>query len=129
MDKNYSHKTIAQKLGINSGDEITVINPPENYLKIIGLSSIKLGHILKINSKLIHYFTVSKFQLEKEFPKLKGCLAKDGVLWVSNPKDSLDLDQTDVMEIGLKNGLVDVKVASLNNDWSAMKFVYRLKDR
>jgi len=33
------------------------------------------------------------------------------------------------MEAGLKNGLVDVKIASLNDGWSTMKFVYRIKDR
>jgi len=40
-----------------------------------------------------------------------------------------DLNENIVREIGLANGLVDVKVAAVDEDWSALKFVYRLKDR
>jgi hypothetical protein len=34
-----------------------------------------------------------------------------------------------VREIGLGNGLVDVKVCAVDETWSGLKFVYRLKDR
>ncbi len=40
-----------------------------------------------------------------------------------------NLDENKVMAVGLKNGLVDVKVISINETWSGLKFVYRLKDR
>ena len=33
------------------------------------------------------------------------------------------------MNYGLDNGLVDVKVAAVDDDWSGHKFVYRAKDR
>ncbi len=34
-----------------------------------------------------------------------------------------------VREIGLAHGLVDVKVCAVDQTWSALKFVRRLKDR
>ena len=34
-----------------------------------------------------------------------------------------------VRDIGLKSGLVDVKVCAVDETWSGLKFVYRLKDR
>jgi hypothetical protein len=34
-----------------------------------------------------------------------------------------------VRESGLAGGLVDVKVAALDHDWSALKFVWRVADR
>jgi len=34
-----------------------------------------------------------------------------------------------VREVGLKNGFVDVKVCAIDDSWSALKFVRRLKDR
>lgn len=40
-----------------------------------------------------------------------------------------DLNVNSVIEIGLNNGLVDVKVAAIDETWSGLKFVYRLKDR
>jgi hypothetical protein len=40
-----------------------------------------------------------------------------------------DLNENTVRDIGLAHGLVDVKVAAIDQDWSALKFVYRTKDR
>ena len=40
-----------------------------------------------------------------------------------------DLNENVVREVGLKNGLVDVKVITLDESWSGLKFVYRTKDR
>ena len=55
------------------------------------------------------------------------------MLWVAWPKKAsavaTDLTGNDVRQIGLDEGLVDVKVCALNEIWSGLKFVYRLKDR
>ena len=40
-----------------------------------------------------------------------------------------DLDEDLIRQTGLSVGLVDVKVCAISADWSALKFVYRLKDR
>jgi hypothetical protein len=56
-----------------------------------------------------------------------------GTLWISWPKKSAslktDLNENRIREIGLENGLVDVKVCAVDETWSGLKFVYRLKDR
>ena len=55
------------------------------------------------------------------------------MLWVSWPKGSskivTDLKREPIREYILNEGLVDVKVAAIDNDWSGLKFVYRIKDR
>ena len=55
------------------------------------------------------------------------------MLWVSWPKGSskvpTDLNENVVRDIGLAHGLVDVKVVSVDEMWSALKFVRRVKDR
>ena len=40
-----------------------------------------------------------------------------------------DLNENVVREMGPKNGLVDVKVSVIDETWSGLKFVHRLKDR
>ena len=40
-----------------------------------------------------------------------------------------DLDENVVRQIGLGHGLVEVKVCAVDDVWSGLKFVYRLKDR
>lgn len=101
MDRNYSQKPLTEKLDIKDG--------------------------------VLVYFISSKSELEKVFPKLKSILKKDSSLWLGWPKKASkiksDLNENLIMEIGLNNGLVDVKVISVNEDWSALKFVYRIRDR
>lgn len=44
-------------------------------------------------------------------------------------KMETDLSEDVVRRIGLKHGLVDIKVCAIDETWSGLKFVYRLKDR
>jgi hypothetical protein len=60
-------------------------------------------------------------------------LAPAGMLWVAWPKKTSgmasDLSENEVRRIGLEIGLVDVKVCAVNEVWSGLKFVIRVKDR
>ena len=40
-----------------------------------------------------------------------------------------DVNENVIRDTALNLGLVDVKVCSVNDDWSGLKLVYRLKDR
>ncbi|MDE2026896.1 MAG: DUF3052 domain-containing protein, partial [Patescibacteria group bacterium] len=108
---------------------------PEAYLSLLGKlpKETKIQSTLKGNAEFIHFFTRSQEQLQEEFPKLKTALAKNGTLWISWPKGACnirtDLNENIVRRIGLENSLVDVKICSIDEMWSALKFVYRLKDR
>ena len=54
------------------------------------------------------------------------------MLWASWLKLSSqiesDLNENIVREVGLASRLVDVKVCTVDEDWSGLKFVYRVKD-
>ena len=72
-------------------------------------------------------------ELKKWFPRLRDRLESNGALWVSWPKRTsgveTDLSDNVVRAIGLNAGLVDVKVCAVDETWSGLKFVRRLKDR
>jgi hypothetical protein len=55
------------------------------------------------------------------------------MLWIAWPKKSsgraTDLTEDIVRQVGLESGLVDVKVCAVDDTWSGLKFVIRLKDR
>jgi len=89
--------------------------------------------LLKGPCDFIQFFTTDKSVLDSAFPKLKKNLELAGTLWISWPKGAsqvkTDLNENVVREIGLSNGLVDVKVCAVDEIWSGLKFVYRLKDR
>ena len=71
--------------------------------------------------------------LEERFAVLAGRITPRGALWICWPKRSsgvpTDLTENVVREVGLRVGLVDVKVAAVDATWSGLKFVYRLVDR
>lgn len=135
MERNYSGVTVAKKLGIGEGSSIVVINKPQHYEEVLGEIAESLIIHTHINKTVgfIHYFAHEKSDLQAVFPKLKEFLLPSGMLWVSWAKKSSginsDLTENIVMNIGLQHGLVDVKVVSFDETWSALKFVYRLKDR
>jgi Protein of unknown function (DUF3052) len=78
-------------------------------------------------------FAKTQAEMKEQFPKFARRLAPAGMLWVSWPKKAsgivIDLGENDVMKIGLTAGLVDVKVCAVNEVWSGLKFVIRVKDR
>jgi hypothetical protein len=91
----------------------------------------KLG--AKPGADVVVYFTTSQAELERRFPKLKRTLAPADGLWIAYPKRSskleTDLTFASVQRIGLDAGLVDNKSIAFDDDWSAVRFVYRRKDR
>ena len=60
-------------------------------------------------------------------------MKKEGMMWVSWPKKAskvqTDLSDASIRDFGLANGLVDVKVCAVDDIWTGLKFVYRVKDR
>jgi hypothetical protein len=95
------------------------------------LLSKKLG--AKPGANVVVLFTTSADDLAKRFPALKRTLGTSEGLWVAWPKKAsrleTDLDFDTVQETGLAAGLVDNKSASIDADWQAVRFVYRLTDR
>ena len=93
--------------------------------------SQKLG--ARPGTEVLVFFTTSRGGLEQRFGALKQTLAPADGLWVAWPKKNAgiatDLDFAAVQEVGLGHGLVDNKSASIDGQWQAVRFVYRLKDR
>lgn len=56
-----------------------------------------------------------------------------GGLWLAWPKKqsgvSTDLSEPRVRALGLGTGLVDNKICAVDETWSALRFVVRLRDR
>lgn len=131
----YSGKPLFEKLGLKSGQKAFVWNAPVDYqaeLKPL-MGSIELKSRLKGPLDFIHLFTVSKAELEQRLPKLKQELDYTGCVWISWPKKAsgvpTDLTENVVRDLALACGLVDVKVCAVDEIWSGLKLLYRLKDR
>ena len=131
----YSATPLAKKLGIKSGFTIRLINAPPNYHSLFDDWPEDVIHSHKATDKndFIHYFTTSAGELNRDMKLLKNEMKSTGMIWISWPKKSskvvTDITEDAIREIGLKSGLVDVKVCAVDETWSGLKFVFRLKDR
>lgn len=126
---------LIKKLGIKPGHRVCFVQAPPHYADLLGV--LPDGVVVEATPApaidFIHYFSTALGQLAVEFQDLKASMDIGGMLWVSWPKKTskieTDLNFNRVQELGLLNGLVDCKVCAVDEDWSAVKFVYRLEDR
>lgn len=131
----YSGTPLVKKLGIKTGSSIFVYNATHTYFDLV--HPLPAGVVIKETARgsldFIHLFVKTQPDFEKQFVSKMKCLTKNGMMWVSWPKKSsgvvTDLDENVIRAFGLKQGLVDVKVCAVDEIWSALKFVYKLKDR
>jgi|SRR6267142_3480801 len=132
----YSQTPLAKKLGIKGGFRVGFVNSPKEFKKELGPLPANVKISVRQLTKpldLIILFTDSERILKLEFSLLAEKLSANGMLWVAWPKKSsgvsTDLSFDSVQRTGLQAGLVDVKICAVNEIWSGLKFVYRLKDR
>jgi hypothetical protein len=131
----YSGTPLPEKLGIKPGFRAYLVNvPPEVGSELSSeLAACTIAPNLKIPVDFAMLFATSRKQLTREYRRVARALAPAGMLWVGWPKKlsrvPSDLDENRVREIGLAEGLVDVKVCAISEIWSGLKFVRRLKDR
>jgi hypothetical protein len=131
----YSGTPLIQKIGIKPGHRIILRNHPASFMKGLGKlpEGAESADRLSGKANVIVYFTDRLAELQKDFARLSALLVPDGMLWISWPKKAsgrlTDLTEDIVRRIGLERGLVDVKVCAIDETWSGLKFVIRLKDR
>ncbi len=130
----YSGTPLEKKLGFKPGYTVRFINEPKTFRALLELpDTVTISNTKKTDLDLVVFFTSSQSELAKRFPALPAMIKKTGMIWISWPKKTSklagDLNENIVRELGLSAGVVDVKVCAIDEDWSGLKFVYRLTDR
>ena len=130
----YSGTPLAQKLGIKEGFNLRFANAPAELDKELDLpANVTINSRARQPIDLVLLFVTSKRELERTFSSYAAKLCPTGMLWICWPKKTSgvasDLSDNVVRELGLAKGMVDVKVCAINEVWSGLKFVIRLKDR
>lgn len=136
MAAGYSKTPLIKKLGIKAGDTVLPVHSEKDYAELVGElpdGAQFVGEEYTEPIHFIHLFAKDDDILKKHFPTLKSRLDKNGMMWVSWLKKSsgreTNISESDVRDLGLQLGLVDVKICAVDKDWSGLKFVYRKKDR
>jgi hypothetical protein len=135
MDAGYSGTPLPKKLNLPPAGRWLMIGVPEHVADLLVSAEATVDSALEKGAvydwMLVHFLSLS--DLEAMLPKLKDALDKKGCLWISWPKKAsgikTDLNDNVVRETGLATGLVDTKVCAIDETWSGLKFMWRVKDR
>ena len=123
----YSGTPLPRKIGIKDGDVVFLDHAPVT-LELRGTHAR-----LPREFDVALTFHTSAAALARRLPQLLERMATAGMVWVCWPKKAskvpTDLHDGLVRELGLSLGVVDVKVAAIDEVWSGLKFVRWLKDR
>ncbi len=124
----YSGTPLPRKLGIREHSRVRLLAAPEGFARSLGVVPRAGGE-----ADVIVAFFISRARLAKELSGLRAALDPAGGLWIAWPKRAsgvaTDLDENIVREIGLGERLVDNKVCAIDDVWSGLRFVVRVKDR
>lgn len=133
-EKDYSATPLYKKLGIKDGSRVAVVNEPDGFLEGFEVPpGTQMFERATEPLDVILFFSDSKSHLRRRFGPLLEFLDKAGGFWVAYPKKS-SLIQSDltfdfVQQYGLEQGLVDNKSCAIDEEWTGLRFVYRLVDR
>ena len=131
----YSGTPLAKKLGIKDGARVALLSAPPAFRDTLaplpaGVTFAR-GAARPLDLALL--FVRTEAELRSAFPPAAARLTPSGMLWVAWPKKAAkvptDLTEGVVQRIGLEQGLVDTKVCAIDETWSGLRFVRRLKDR
>jgi len=131
----YSGTPLAQKLGIKTGQKVTLINAPPAYRKWLAPMPEAVSFSTKDepDASFIHLFVSERKTLAKELRRLRRSIADAGMLWVSWPKKSsgvaTDVTEDVIREVALPLGFVDIKVCAVDETWSGLKLMIRRENR
>ena len=126
-----STRPLLDKLGVKPGSRVAVVRVDEPGF--IDLLRGRTSDIVERRPRTlcdIVFVGVENAADLRRLKNLKTWIEPNGAIWVVRPKGGrVPLRDTDVIAGGLAAGLVDNKIASFSETHSAMRFVYRLRDR
>jgi hypothetical protein len=134
----YSKTPLWKKLGVRAGDRLLLLDPPPGWSvpdlpEAVDVASETAEQAGDESAELIVAFFPTLARLREQIPLLGRRIFPAGALWVAWPRragghDS-DIREQDIRDTALPLGLVDVKVAALDEDWSGLSLVWRRERR
>jgi hypothetical protein len=127
----YSQSPQARKLGLSPGMRISILEAPTGWtlddppeLDVVGEDA---------SADLVLVFVREATAIEERLVSLGRRIHPAGMLWVAWPRKAAghvsDVTDSVIRDSVLPYGLVDVKVAAIDEDWSGLKIVWRLSER
>ncbi len=122
----------ARKLGLRPGQRVALDGPPDGWRLADppdGLTYVDGPG----KADVIVAFFGSAHEIAARLPALAERILPAGAVWAAWPRraggHTSDITDNVVREHALPLGLVDVKVAAIDNDWSGLRLIWRKASR
>ena len=134
----YSGTPLAKKLGLKEGHSLLLVGAPAGWSVPDMPSGVRVARGRSTSSRvgeadIIIAFFGSAARLRGDAPSLAERLQRGSSLWVAWPRRAgghqSDITDNLLREVLLPVGVVDIKVAALDEDWSGVRFVWRRATR
>jgi hypothetical protein len=133
MTAGYSGTPLPRKLGIKPGHRVLLLSAPDGFEIGELPDGVRVARQARGVADVILSFHTARADLARRMPKLRALMNPAAGLWIAWPKRAskvaTDLTEDVVREIALENVLVDNKVAAIDERWSGLRLVIRLRDR
>jgi hypothetical protein len=132
MAAGYTRTPQARKLGLKPGQRVALDHPPPRWHLTEPPPELTDVDAPEPADVVISFFGAAR-ELPDRLPGLVKRIYPDGALWVAWPRRAgghhSDITDNTIREQALPLGVVDVKVAAIDDDWSGLRLVWRLANR
>jgi hypothetical protein len=129
----YSGTPLPKKLGIKPGHRLLLLKAPDGFELHDLPDGVSTRTTARGPADVIVSFHDERAELARRMPRLRELMEPAAGLWIAWPKRSsgvpTDLTEDVVRELALANTLVDNKVCAIDDTWSGLRLVIRLRDR
>jgi hypothetical protein len=131
----YSGTPLPKKLGIKEEHRVALLDAPDDIVQLLGdlPPGVTVLRSARAPLDVVVWFVTERRILERRLPELAARLDRAGGLWICWPKKAsgvaTDVTENVARDAALALGLVDNKVCAIDETWSGLRIVYRLRDR
>jgi len=128
----YSGRPQHAKLGLKPGHRVALDHAPDGWALSDLPGAIEIVSGSEPADLIISFFTEAA-ALPERLPDLARRIHPSGAVWVAWPRrasgHSSDITDNVIRDHALPLGIVDVKVAAVDDDWSGLRLVWRKENR
>jgi Protein of unknown function (DUF3052) len=132
VSAGYSGRPQHAKLGLRSGQRVCLDHPPDDWALTDPPPGLEIVSGSEFADVIVSFF-VAAGSLDERLPELARRIHPDGALWVAWPRRAAghnsDITDNVIRDHALPLGIVDVKVAAIDDDWSGLRLVWRKERR
>ena len=128
----YSGRPQAAKLGLKPGQRVSLHQRPRGWALTDPPDGLEAPGPDGQAEVIVAFFTEAG-DIAAQIGELGRLIHPAGALWVAWPRRAAghrsDITENFIRDQALPIGLVDVKVAAIDNDWSGLRLVWRVENR